>query len=130
LPTKISALGIDFSSADQKSLLLILSAIVAYFLIAFIVYGVSDFLAWRVSYHHAMRDVMKSRLEKQANASSNKADTITQQLDEYSQMTFPWVGVSRPVSLLRAFLDFILPVVFGVGTIVLLLMADVAKKSG
>jgi len=70
---------------------------------------------------------MKSRLEEQANTSSNKANTITQQLDEYSQMTFPWVGVSRPVSLLRAFLDFILPVVFGVGTIVLLLMADVAK---
>jgi hypothetical protein len=44
VPTKISALGIELSSANQKMFLHSLSAVVLYFLIAFALYGWFDFL--------------------------------------------------------------------------------------
>lgn len=49
IPTKISALGIDFSQADQRTLLWILFGIVSYFLIVFAVYAMSDILTFLFS---------------------------------------------------------------------------------
>lgn len=50
VPQEITALGITFGEADRKSLLRILSLVIAYFLAAFAIYGVSDFLAWRSAF--------------------------------------------------------------------------------
>lgn len=48
VPTKISALGIDFSPANQRMLLYILIGITIYFLVAFIIYGLTDFWSYRI----------------------------------------------------------------------------------
>jgi len=42
IPSRVSALGIEFNQTDQRALLVALGAVVTYFLIAFVVYGVSD----------------------------------------------------------------------------------------
>jgi hypothetical protein len=39
LPEKISALGIDFSETNQKSLLIVFSLVTIYFLAAFMIYA-------------------------------------------------------------------------------------------
>jgi hypothetical protein len=49
VPTKISALGIEFDARDQTALLRILAGIIAYFVAAFLVYAIPELLAWRVS---------------------------------------------------------------------------------
>ena len=46
VPTKISALGVEFNEANQESMLLILALMVLFFLVAFCFYALSDFLAW------------------------------------------------------------------------------------
>ncbi len=48
IPTKISALGIEFSDTNRVTLLRILAGITVYFLVAFIIYAISDFWAYRV----------------------------------------------------------------------------------
>lgn len=49
VPTKISALGLEFSQADRGSMLWLVGAIVAFFLISFLVAAFGDFIAWRMS---------------------------------------------------------------------------------
>ncbi|MGI8655836.1 MAG: hypothetical protein ACR2LC_11520 [Pyrinomonadaceae bacterium] len=49
VPSKISALGIEFSQANQNVLLNALAIITVYFLLAFIFYALSDFMNHRVA---------------------------------------------------------------------------------
>ena len=48
VPSKIEALGIEFSPGDQKSLLNILGMVNVYLLLAFSIYALTDFIGWRV----------------------------------------------------------------------------------
>ncbi|MBM9606244.1 hypothetical protein [Desulfopila inferna] len=50
VPSKISAFGIKFTQANQKSLLVLLSLIIIYFLIIFIVYVSSELVAWQIAF--------------------------------------------------------------------------------
>ncbi|MFT3960444.1 hypothetical protein [Propionivibrio sp.] len=49
VPTKISALGLEFSQADRGAMLWLVGAVVAFFLISFLVSAFGDFMAWRMS---------------------------------------------------------------------------------
>jgi hypothetical protein len=49
IPTKISALGVDFSQADQRTLLWVLLGVVAYFLVMFVVYALSDIMSFFIT---------------------------------------------------------------------------------
>lgn len=50
IPTKISALGLEFSQADRGSMLWLIGAVVAFFLLSFLVAAFADFMAWRMSH--------------------------------------------------------------------------------
>lgn len=50
IPTKIDALGVEFSQVDRNSMILLMAAVVAFMLLSFIVTAASDFTAWRISY--------------------------------------------------------------------------------
>jgi hypothetical protein len=56
VPSKISALGIEFTQADKTALLRVLAAVVAYFVVAFLVYASSDFVWWRISIQAAQTE--------------------------------------------------------------------------
>lgn len=88
--------------------MLLLTAIIVYFLAAFIIYGLSDFLVWRHKYQDYLENVEHhSRdwsLEDQA------------QYDELRQSvpSVAWVyRVSKPIAWLRIFFEFVLPVFVG-----------------
>lgn len=49
IPTKISALGLEFSQADRGSMLWLIGTVVAFFLLSFLVSAFGDFMAWRMS---------------------------------------------------------------------------------
>ena len=49
IPTKVSALGLEFSQADRGSMLWLIGAVVAFFLLSFLVSAFGDFMAWRMS---------------------------------------------------------------------------------
>ncbi len=61
VPTKITALGIEFSPAERSRLFFVLAAIVGYFLTTFIVYATSDLVGWRARYHRAASQLFVER---------------------------------------------------------------------
>ncbi len=124
VPTKIAALGIEFSQIDQKMLLKAMGAIVLYFLGAFIIYALSDFVAWRFDFHRARREALLEQLRKRG-----EYEELAGNLPEFSGMgriagfdpfkhrTFESRALVRselPISLLRAFFEFLLPTIIGV----------------
>ncbi|WP_286976885.1 hypothetical protein [Pseudomonas sp.] len=115
VPTKISALGIEFQQADQKLFWFVLSAILAYLTIVFVVYGLSDFLAWRKAIIHDEIEMQKSvyeevrgfHLRDQYDDELGKIHNETAARNRYVY----WLTL--PVSILRALLEFMLPVAVG-----------------
>jgi hypothetical protein len=49
VPSKLAAFGIEFSDLNRQNFAFMYSLVVGYFLIAFLVYAFSDFVAWRRS---------------------------------------------------------------------------------
>ena len=64
VPTKIEALGVEFTQTDQKALLAIIAISTAYFLVAFTIYAVSDFIAWRFMIRNVIKEAIFQRAEE------------------------------------------------------------------
>ena len=128
VPTKISALGVEFSAADQRGLLWVLALVVFYFLLAFVVYALTDFVTWRVILSEAWH---KASDEGDDDAYLDKAiagvfDDLEKQFGKAPN--WRWVKASRPVAVLRALFDFVLPVCVGVAVIAIILAANVPDR--
>jgi hypothetical protein len=108
IPTKITALGVEFSSTDQTALLRVLAGLVAYFLLTFVVYGASDYLRRQLAVYAA---------------TSGLSDKNYILIDLFRLAGQRWKSNSllEVVASLRWLLEFLFPVVFGVYTICLLL---------
>ena len=50
VPTRFSALGIDFSPPAQSSFVILVTLVILYFVLAFLFYGVADFFVWLIKY--------------------------------------------------------------------------------
>jgi hypothetical protein len=109
VPTKISALGIDFSSANQRALLFIIGAVVCYLVVAFSIYASSDLLAWRVSVHAAIRGARAAAQDAAFQWGGSKAKLE----DGYAQHRKFWARASRPMSVVRAFFEVGVPILLG-----------------
>ena len=129
VPTKISAFGIEFSHTDQKSILIILAFVVSYFLVAFIIYGISDFIAWRLAFRAAAIAARERKIQRDI-AKRDGADHLELvKLDPEGWTKLPGAIAYRfgsGASLIRAIFEFLLPIILGVYTAILLLTAKVA----
>jgi hypothetical protein len=118
IPTKISALGIDFKQTDQESLLLVFSMVVLYFGAAFLIYGMADLLAWR-----------RSRLKYRINYRKEQALLQKEHGPEFVRASYlspPWFSVPRRlVSSVREVFEFLLPIIIGIYSLILLYTYDV-----
>lgn len=116
VPSRISALGIEFDRADQSAILQLLAAVVAYFVIAFLVYGVSDLVAWRIAFRESVI-ASKKEYERLTEAEHSTEERLRASLPPSGQ----WLIVaSRPVSAVRAGLEFGVPLVVGLVAMYLL----------
>ena len=81
VPSRISALGIQFEEANQNALLFLIGVVVAYFLVAFIIYAVADFFAWLEDYQTVIE--ARRRLENELNSKANaRRDRVYSNLRE------------------------------------------------
>jgi hypothetical protein len=119
VPSKISALGINFDRADQRALLSALSLIVLYFIVAFAIYATSDLVAWRVAYHHALQE-RAAELVKLSTEDKVRKFNVQQQAPLTGRT---WSRASRHMSVVRAFFEFAVPLVVGLFAIVFLALA-------
>ena len=118
VPSKISALGIEFTSANQYSILSIFSLVVLYFLVAFIIYAFSDFLIWRRSLRRQRQEfaLEGARFKKMKNFTVDDLPT-EEELAVYRKpnglfLVSYWNPI--PVSIIRAIFEFLLPIIIGI----------------
>jgi len=136
VPTKISALGIEFSQADRVSMLWLLGATVAFLLASFAVVSLADFIAWRSSIAAkewneetaGYESLKKQILEARALSDEDRAE-----LEEHERrMGAMWRNAGHlnryqayeravgPVSWARIGVEFIAPLAAGGAALVLL----------
>jgi len=123
LPTKITALGVDFNAADQRTVVKILAWILIYYAATFLAYAASDFITWRLRLSEAWRIFMTTEIplpiRKEGPATGLDAlqrakYEMAAQRDNFAISASPWV------SIIRAMIEFLLPIVFGIYVAVLL----------
>jgi len=116
VPTKLAAFDIELSAPAQNSFVGIVALVIAYFTIAFMVYGVSDLFIWRKRYQDYLV----------AAHFRNESWTIEDQM-EYDRLhehvpRIHWLySWSRPLSLVRIAFEFALPIIAGAIAVCLLL---------
>ena len=129
VPSKISALGIDFNQTDQRSLLLAIASVIGYFLLAFLIYAGSDFLLWRLTFRRAVKDFIANRREAEAaRRAPDLEDFIATRAesDDYEKIAVLRMQyLSTPMSVLRSLFEFALPVIISIYAIVSLIRARV-----
>ena len=112
VPTKITALGIEFAETNQEALLSILGLIVLYFVSAFLIYSSADFLAWRKFIRKRAIDRELERFE-QLRVDPESMDAQRNVAQRFSGSGMYLYSLTRPVSLLRAAFEFVLPLIVG-----------------
>jgi hypothetical protein len=127
IPSKISALGVDFERTDQRAFLVLLALVVTYFIVAFALYGLTDFLAWRLSYNNGSRIAYKETFDRIHCQSPSGAE---EQPRFYPDDWIPrWPNhLALPASFARAVFEFLLPVLVGSYAVYALLSA--ARQCG
>lgn len=125
IPTKISTLGIEFEKTNQQSLLNIIALIVIYFLAAFFIYAIADFLAWRKSIRNKKINIELESIEKELINPQLFHEQKERMVKISSWRNTP-VSLTKPVSVLRAIFEFLLPIVVGIYSSYILITNDIA----
>ena len=112
LPEKVSALGIEFSHADQKSLLGIFTIIIGYFLAAFVVYAAADWVAWTTSHYFPKVEELHKKFKGVVPGVPGSSLS----------------GVALLLLLIRAAFEFLLPILVGIIAIVYLFTAKIPQS--
>ena len=115
IPSQISAVGLTIDEINESALLLVLSLAVAYFLVAFVIYAYSDFVGWRLRLSEAEIAATRRReeFEEWFVRTGGPEDNDSKELSSaYSRLTL-WWAAARPASIVRAVLEFGIPVAFG-----------------
>lgn len=110
VPTKLSALGVDFDKANQQALLKILALVTLYFAVAFLIYAAADFLAWRRALSAYRIEKMRERMKLKgtvAESQTMEEERIIMESMRGNRVIFTLAG---PVSTLRAIFEFLLPI--------------------
>lgn len=107
---------------EQKNLLLLLTAVCVYYLIAFITYAASDLTAWQLS----IRESISERMVRSRMNTPDDYDILLQgDVEDRIAERYPWLAIAdtfvKSVSVVRAAFEFVLPV--GVGLVAIVVLA-------
>lgn len=128
VPREISALGVTLEASDRRGVVVALLLLLTYFVVAFVGYAASDFLAWRILRQRADRAHTQGRMfSEEAHghlerisreyAAGNEEQKAARR-EELGRQAASTVELEvqrrtltalRPVSFLRGTMDFALP---------------------
>ena len=114
VPSKISAFGIGFSQANQKSLLILLIFVIVYFLVTFITYVSSELVAWQIAFRSDELKKLKNADDDYDVWSSDKKEMY---IMERARKTY---RMARPTFYLRIFIELIVPILFSIYAAIIL----------
>jgi hypothetical protein len=123
IPSKITALGVEFEPADQQALLLMLIVVVAYFTIAFIIYATADFLSWRAAHDETLLMHLQHEHGFYPLPDTPQDEPMERAIKQIRRRVWWWGTLIRKTSYVRALWEFVLPIVAGAYSIGALLWA-------
>jgi len=119
IPTKVESLGIDLTQLNQSYFLVLLGVVITYFLLAFLMYGIADFLIWREKYNEHLVNIETEILGLDMRDEPHPDDPM----DRVPNIS--WVyRWSKPVAILRVVFEYVLPVIFAFYAIASLLFQE------
>jgi hypothetical protein len=121
-PNEVAALGIKFSAVSHRVFAITLAAVVAYFLVAFLIYGVADYLAARLALLTASTDHWLGPDRRRPESTSLHLEAIAEIAVQRNQearrkLHYPTLAMSRT----RIGFDFALPIALSCYALVVLL---------
>jgi hypothetical protein len=129
VPEKFSALGVDFSKVNQSTFVKLYALVVTYYVIAFAIYALTDYLAWRrqeVIHLHEYNRRNRERLTTEKVNSNPEVDAEIEaaygdhlRAPGFHGLASYWLAFSA--ARFRAVFEFLLPVVFAGYTLLALL---------
>lgn len=125
VPTKISALGIEFNQTEQRNLKISLAVVIAYFAVAFALYAWADFLAWRLRQIRTIEDFANATADKESKffgpsgAYEQVRDMKKRELSGETLFQFPQLvklsrALTKPTTVVRALFEFVFPVALAI----------------
>ncbi|HBF88640.1 MAG TPA: hypothetical protein DDX39_08365 [Bacteroidales bacterium] len=113
IPTKISALGFEFNEVNQTGFITVLSLVILFYLMTFIIYASSDFLKWRISIIETSKSKIQEHIRNNKgfflpNSPEMEVHKVEQVFfEKYKQL----YGSSTIISYIRILIDIIFPII-------------------
>lgn len=116
VPTRFSTFGLEFQQPEQRALISLVVVTIAYFALAFVLYGITDFFIWREKYQHYLESI--ARIGSNWDQEDQRAyDELHASLPDIAWL-YRW---SKPAAFGRIFFEFIVPVLVALYTAISLL---------
>jgi len=125
VPEKISAFGIEFTSANQEALTALLVAAILYFLVSFSVYVFSELTAWQVVLASRQLESLRAESERKSNWSLSRnpdEDRFHGYIENVYRRT-------KPTFYARLSVELLIPIVFSVYSCYTLLTFNVPVEA-
>ncbi|MGZ5199390.1 MAG: hypothetical protein ACXWC4_06420 [Telluria sp.] len=118
VPERFSAFGIDFSHVNQRRLVELYALVIIYYLVAFGLYALTDFFAWRRQEIITLREYNRHNAERHHSTTPELQALLDEEFKKDRATGLSYRGTrgywpARFVANLRAIFEFILPIVFG-----------------
>lgn len=133
VPEKISAFGVEFTSANQQALLMLLIAAILYFAFSFVVYVYSELTAWQIVFTSKEIEALKEESkENSLKKVSRGSISYMVKNDEEENIRFKehvrfLYFRSKPTFYLRLSVELVIPIIFAAYSCYALATFDVAS---
>ncbi|EKO5173049.1 hypothetical protein P0J00_000576 [Vibrio vulnificus] len=123
VPTKISAFGVEFSSSNLESLMTLLALAIAYFLVTFVVYIISELQGWQLL-------ISSKQLEKFKQDAKNSplpfSSSRASEMEEHFHRKLSSVySKTKPIFYTRLLVEVFIPAIVAVYSIIATVRMDV-----
>ncbi|WP_114982438.1 hypothetical protein [Idiomarina sp. 017G] len=107
VPSKISAFGVEFTSSNQRALMIVLAAAIAYFAVSFMVYVYSELTAWKIV-------IASKEIEEIKEQSKNESYQIfgVDEDEKFRQHLREIYSRSKPTFYIRLGVELLIPIAF------------------
>ncbi|NWO06545.1 MAG: hypothetical protein HLX50_12925 [Alteromonadaceae bacterium] len=107
VPSKISAFGVEFTSSNQRALMIVLAAAIAYFAVSFMVYVYSELTAWKIVI--ASKEI--EEIKEQSKTESYQLFGVDED-EKFRQHLRKIYSRSKPTFYIRLGVELLIPIVF------------------
>lgn len=122
VPTKISAFGVEFSSSNLEALMTLLALSIAYFLVTFAVYIVSELQAWQLLITSKQLEEFKAVAERKRSYNEQYHDDIEHDFSLRVEMVY---SKTKPIFYTRLLVEIFIPAMLALYSIIVTSKLDV-----